>query len=331
MFGLRYEDIVKKIVEEKGLSELEVKSRVDGKLKQLSGLISKEGAAHIVANELGLKLFSGFTRELKIKDVIAGLGNVNINGRVVDIKEVREYNKDGRSGKVVNFMIGDETGVIRVTLWDTNHIKLIEDGRIKVDDIVRIRSAYSKENNGFKEIHVGNRGEILINPLNVQVGEVKKLFNVDDFGSVSKKINELKEGDSGVAVLGTIVQVFEPRFYNTCTQCGKKANLEGDKYICTEHGVVAVEEAPVLNVYFDDGTDSIRTVAFREQVRRLMDIENFGELKVNFNELRMNLLGKQVKLVGRVVKNEMFGRNEFVIQRVLDFDPNEIAQELLTK
>lgn len=331
MFGLKYEDIVKKIVEEKKLSEIEVKARIEGKLKQLSGLISKEGAAHIVANELGLKLFSGFTRDIQIKDIISGLGNVNINGRVIDIKEVREYNKDGRSGKVVNFMIGDETGIIRVTLWDTNHIKLIEGGKIKVGDIVRIKSAYSKENNGFKEIHLGNRGDILINPPNVQIGEVKNLFSRDEISVVSKKINELKDGDTGVAIIGTVVQVFEPRFYNTCTQCGKKANLDGDKYVCAEHGVVPVEEAPVLNIYFDDGTDNIRTVAFREQVKRLMGIENIGDLKVKFNELRMDLLGKQVKLVGRVVKNEMFGRNEFVIQRVLDFNPNEVAQELLAK
>jgi ssDNA-binding replication factor A large subunit len=331
MLGLKYEDIVAKIVQEKGLNELEVKSRIEGKLKQLSGLISKEGAAHIVATELGLKLFSGFTRDIKIKDIVSGLGNVNINGKVVDIKEVREYNKNGRSGKVANFMIGDETGVIRVTLWDSNHIKLIEDGKIKIGDIVRVKSAYSKENNGFKEIHLGNRGEITVNPANVQVGEVVRRFGGGEPNFVGKKISELQAGDVNVSLIGTIVQVFEPKFYNTCTQCGKKASLQEDKYVCAEHGIVPVEEAPVLNIYFDDGTDSIRAVAFKDQVKKLLENDNLNDIKVHFNEIKNNILGKQVKLVGRVNKNEMQGRNEFVIQRVLEFNPGDIAQELLAK
>ena len=331
MFGLKYEEIVKKIVEEKELSEIEVKARVEGKLKQLSGLISKEGAAHIVANEMGMKLFSNFTREFKIKDVLPGLGNVNLNGKIVQMRDVVTFNKEGREGKVASITIGDETGVIRVAFWDMNHIKLVEQGQIKVGDILRIKGAYSKENNGFKEIHLGNRGEVIVNPEGVEIGEVKQLNERTQPTAISKKLNELKEGDNNVAVVGTIVQVFEPRFYNVCQQCNKKVNMEGDKFMCKEHGAVAVTENPVLNIYFDDGTDNIRAVAFRDNAMKLIGVESLDDLKTKFNELRMSVLGKQVKIVGRVVKNDMFGRNEFVINQVFDVDINELAQEMLSK
>ena len=57
MTTLVYEEIVKKICEEKQMDHEEVHLRVKEKLRQLSDLISKEGAAHIVANELGVKVY----------------------------------------------------------------------------------------------------------------------------------------------------------------------------------------------------------------------------------------------------------------------------------
>ena len=40
MFGLTYEDIVEKIIKEKGISKEEIEEKVDEKIKQLSDLIS---------------------------------------------------------------------------------------------------------------------------------------------------------------------------------------------------------------------------------------------------------------------------------------------------
>ena len=55
MFKLPLQDIINKIKEKTELSEAEINSKINQKLDQLSGLISKEGAAHIIANELGVK------------------------------------------------------------------------------------------------------------------------------------------------------------------------------------------------------------------------------------------------------------------------------------
>ena len=48
MLGFKYEDIIARIKEEKGLSDGEIEVKVKQKLEQLSDLISKQGAAHIV-------------------------------------------------------------------------------------------------------------------------------------------------------------------------------------------------------------------------------------------------------------------------------------------
>ena len=57
MYKLSYEEILGKIVEEKGVSKEEVDEKVNAKMEKLSGLISKEGAVHIIANEYGVKVF----------------------------------------------------------------------------------------------------------------------------------------------------------------------------------------------------------------------------------------------------------------------------------
>ena len=57
MMNMPYEVILERIKEKSELSEAEIIQKIDKKLDQLSGLISKEGAAHILANELGIKIF----------------------------------------------------------------------------------------------------------------------------------------------------------------------------------------------------------------------------------------------------------------------------------
>ncbi len=96
----------------------------------------------------------------KIEEIKSGMGDLNIRGRVLDISDIRTFNKkDGTVGKVGNIMIGDETGKIRVTLWDETAELTNE---LQTDDSVEIINGYAKENNFNQqvEIQVGNRSTI---------------------------------------------------------------------------------------------------------------------------------------------------------------------------
>ena len=72
-----YTQIISKL-KENGLSESEIEEKIDNKMKQLSGLISKDGAVHIIANELGIKVFEEIG-EIKIGNAKNGMRNVNLN------------------------------------------------------------------------------------------------------------------------------------------------------------------------------------------------------------------------------------------------------------
>ena len=334
MIKIPFNDIVAKIKEKSGISEEEINSKVDEKLKQLSGLVSKEGAAHIVANELGVKIFEDIgRRKFKIKDILPGMRSVSITGKIVRLYDVREYNKNNRHGKVVSFVMGDETGIIRVVFWDTHHIAEIENGNLKEGNILRIKNAYVRENQGFKEVHLSNQSRIFINPEGEKIEDVKFRDLPEYF---KKQVKDLNENEIGVGVFGTIVQVFEPRFYEVCSECGRRVKLEEGKFLCDVHGVVKEKFVPVMNAFFDDGTGSIRVVCFRDLVKELLDLEEekideFRENPEKFEMLKKNILGKQLVVIGRVSKNEMFDRPEFTAQKILRFDPREVAEELINE
>ena len=90
------EQAISKIKEASGLSEEEIKGKIDAKLDQLSGLVSKEGAAYIIANELGVKLFEQTSGKLQIKNILAGMRDVETVGKVTRKFDVKEFQrKDG--------------------------------------------------------------------------------------------------------------------------------------------------------------------------------------------------------------------------------------------
>jgi len=120
MIKISYEQIVERIKKEANISEVEIEEKINQKMKQLSGLISKEGAGHIVANEFGIKLFDSFSGKLQIKNILAGLRNVETVGKVLQLYELREFTTNERQGKVASLVIGDDTGTFSSFLMDKN-------------------------------------------------------------------------------------------------------------------------------------------------------------------------------------------------------------------
>ena len=323
MIKIPYDQIVERIKKEANISETEINEKIDAKMKQLSGLISREGAAHIVANESGIKLFDSFSGKLQIKNVLSGLRNVETVGKVTQTYELREFTTNERQGKVASFVMGDETGTIKVVMWgdQAENIKKINEGTI-----IKIIGGYTKENRGFNELHLNERSKLIINPENEKV-EVKQTT------IERKSIDKLTE-NSNVEILATIVQILDPRFYEVCPLCNRRAKKEDGNFVCQTHKKIDPDYSYVLNLVVDDGTNNIRTVFFRETMEKLLNKnkEKILEYKENvekFEEIKTDLLGNIVKINGRVKKNIFFDRLEFVANDVkLNPDPDDEIKRL---
>src|SRR3989344_9675236 len=319
MIKIPYEEIILKINEKTNMSVAEIEDRIEKKLKQLSGLISKEGAAHIVANELGVKIFEPLSGKLQIKNILSGMRSVETVGKVLQVSDTREFMKNDSVSKVASMLIGDETGTIRVVMWGSQADNAAALGS---NDIVKIIGGYVRDNNGRKEIHLNDRSQLLINPK----GEIINDVNIEFKTRNRKEIKELNENDNEAELLGTIVQIFDLKFYEICPRCSKRAKPSTDFFVCNEHGNVIPAYSYVLNAVLDDGTETIRCVFFRNQLERLLNMNQEQLLKfksepADFEAVKNNLLGTIVKLNGRANKNSMFNRLEFVVSGV-DTNPN---------
>ena len=335
MTTLVYEEIIKKICEEKHMDHEEVHLRVKEKLKQLSDLISKEGAAHIVANELGVKVYEipkNLGRRISISELNPAFKGVEMLVKVLKINEVRTFKTAAREGRVMNLLVGDESGTCRLVLWDEKQIKEVEEGFVKEGMTLKIQNCYVRENSfSGKEVQMGNQANWTLNPLGETLGTVAAPSSMNGFAPALKKaIKDLQENDNAT-VVGTVVQIFEPRFYDGCPTCTKKVEFSGDGFSCAKHGTVMSVPQAILNLVFDDGTENIRVVCFRDVVKNVLEMDDVALLKDSpemFREVQRKVAGKQLRIQGKVNKNTFFNRLEFTANSVFNADPKELAMEL---
>jgi len=307
-----YDRIIEKISKISNVSKEDIERKIEAKRAKLSGLISKEGAAQVVAAELGISFDN---ERLKIEELLPGMRKINVIGKVVNIYPARTFKtKTGEDGKVANMFIADETSNIKVVLWDTKIISLLENGTIVQGSSIEIINGSMRDN----EIHLGSFSEMKITTQ--EIGEIKtgKMFR-------TKNISELKNSDNA-KVRAFIAQSFEPRFFYVCPSCKKKATPEGEGFICAEHGKVPAEKRALLNVILDDGTETIRAVAFQDNLAGigLTNLENPEELI----KQREKLLGKEMFFHGSVRNNKVFNTPEFIIEKVEEVNLDLLIQEL---
>lgn len=313
MIYLAYDEIINKILQNSALSRQEIESKINSKLHELQDLVSREGAAHIIANELNIKLFDITPQIIKVRDIKPAMTSVILLAKIISNYGIREYQSNNRKGRLSSFLVGDETGTIRLVIWDENIINTTQE--IKEGTLIKIKNAYSRSNSGFMELHLGSRSQLIIAPPGEEILEVSRQQSF-----LRKKIKDLQENDF-IEIAACIVQLFEPRFYTACPECFKKVSQENDSFICSEHQKIKPIQVPIVNIFLDDGTEVIRGVCFREQAEKILTKENFEEVK---NEL----LGKTFILKGRVNKNSMFDRLEFRISEIKEAAPEELIAEM---
>jgi replication factor A1 len=168
--------------------------KVKGYIKQGSrGLevnVGKGGNIEHVETEVAVNI-----KPQKIADIKTGMNDLNLIAKVTDTGKVRTFaRKDGTTGKVTNVTVGDETGKMRITLWD----KKAEEPGFKAGDTVEITNAYARENtfSNQTELQLGSGGGIAKSSANVDYSE--PLTPIADIGinsaySVSGHVSGLDE------------------------------------------------------------------------------------------------------------------------------------------
>jgi replication factor A1 len=125
------------------VSEEEFREAVEEKVEQMGGLADEETAAMLIAHEL-----DGGEVET-IADIEAGLEEVKFLGKVTGVGELRTFERDGDDdGHVLNLDVADESGGVRVALWDEDAIGADEE--IEAGDVLRIKGRPKDGYNGIE-------------------------------------------------------------------------------------------------------------------------------------------------------------------------------------
>ena len=105
--------------------------------------------------------------EAKVGDLNPQSKAVNVTAKVVSKTEIREIpmGRDGSAHKVSDALVGDETGVVYLTLWDDNIEKVNE------SDTIRVENGYVTLFKGNIRLNIGKYGKLApaTEPLTVEV------------------------------------------------------------------------------------------------------------------------------------------------------------------
>lgn len=329
MFSL--EETVDQIAAHANKDKKEIQRLIDEKEEELSGLVSKEGAAYLVGRELGVNLLKEGKRQLKIKNLVSGLYSVDLTARVVRIFEPREFESKGKKGIVQSIILGDETGTVRLPFWN-DEVHLLQKLQLQENDAIKITGAFVPPHRERIELRLGRAtiekvdDDIPFPPAGEQLLAAVERLPVAD----------LRDGSYGEVRAG-LIQLFQRNpFYEVCPSCGGRIKEENGISTCTEHGKVSPTYNLVLSGILDDGTGNIRAVFFREQAEALAGKttrELVDEAKKRNGPQAiytvLDTVGREFIVRGRVRTNSFTGNTELIASEVAPVDVKKECHLLL--
>ena len=94
---------------------------------------------------------------MKINELTTDMRHVTIEGKIEKISEPRTVNlRAGGSALVADAMISDDTGSIKLSLWD-DQIKMVKEG-----DKISIENGYTQAFRGENSLNIGRYGKIAV-------------------------------------------------------------------------------------------------------------------------------------------------------------------------
>jgi ssDNA-binding replication factor A large subunit len=293
-------ELVKLIVEKTKKPEEEIWNLIEAKRKELDYLISEEGAAHIIASELGLNL----KPTMRVDELEEGATGVEIFLRVTRAYPMREFKKGERQGKVLNVLAEDNTGTVRVSLWDKR-----AENEVKEGDVLYVSGGYVKKTKAGLEIRAGNRSTVELNPEKSPASlKGTRKASVEQRTLDQAKTGELVQINASLVRVKDRVPFFE--------------SAEGKQLMVS--GLVEDDTGSMRAIFFRRAAEALMGIP-REKAIEIADMSGYQELLAKVPVL------KELKLYGKIKHNEMTNSDELIVSRVYPMKPGEEVDRKLEK
>ncbi|MDD3178220.1 MAG: OB-fold nucleic acid binding domain-containing protein [Candidatus ainarchaeum sp.] len=262
------EDIFKKIKVETKKTDEELLEEINKIKDKYQGLLSDVGANIMLAKQYNVDLDIKSTSSIyKISEISSSQDGVSLYARVKSIPPFKTYNaKDGSLGKIQNVFLQDDTGEIKLNLFNEK-VDLIDSLNLEKNSLVLIKDAYVTTYNDNKELALRYGGSIIL-PENAP--DIKPIENI------FIKVSEIDLTDKLIETIGRIIAIYPIREFEDKNQ----------------------KKRFVLNFEISDGIKSIKCTAWdqlahtfekdykRGDIVKLTDVnvrEGLYDFEININ------------------------------------------------
>ena len=201
--------------------------------------------------------------------------SIKVLVRILDIQEAREFpRQDGTKGLVGNMEVGDETGSIRVTLWDEK-----TNIPYSVGDAIKIQNPRVRYNSNYDtlELSVGN-GTNILTPSAKESESIPDIKELQNNLYESKEIENLSEEDTNVRITGVFKDIYGQKLLiPKCPHCNNTLEPEDiDNEECSFCGNYIDEPNYLLMLpgRLEDETGEVQVTFFNNLVEELIGMKH---------------------------------------------------------
>jgi len=95
--------------------------------------------------------------QMKIAELRAGMRRVDISAKVTEVSDTRDVTtRTGEQMKVATAVVNDESGSVKLTLWNE------QIGQVRVDNTVKVENGYVTSFRGEIQLNVGRYGKLTV-------------------------------------------------------------------------------------------------------------------------------------------------------------------------
>ena len=257
----------------------------------------------------------------KISDIDEDDQDIIVVGRVIEVVPIHEFERDnGETGRVRNIEIADETGSLKVVLWDEDAKREFELGQaIKLQN-----PRFSLDMDNRIEANV-NRSTAILEPSESEIENLPTHEELMEAIYVPKPIEALAEDDVNVCVTGTIIDVDSDRVIRTkCPNCGFNVSPGEEEYICDNCGHVFDEPRYLLMIptKIEDDTGEIQVTFFDNLAEELIgmkkeEIISLVEDGYGIEDKLQDLNGHTIEIIANVSFDEFNEENRLNPKKIL--------------
>lgn len=148
---------------------------------------------------------------------------IDIIGRILSLEDIREFERDdGEKGMVRSAMFADESGKVRLSLWNEK-----AQGAYEVGEAYRIENARTRMGMYSVDLNIGGGSRII----RLSEEEASAMF-IPELTTLEKniyeyiKIDEAEEDEQDKIIIGRVIEIYEPREFDRDDGTGLLRNIE---------------------------------------------------------------------------------------------------------